>query len=63
MDTVGKPLVYIPPDAKINITNQPMKDIKTKYEKNKMVFDREKVKEFVKGVYGSTDEHSPKLQP
>lgn len=58
----SKPLVYLPADAKLNITNQPMEEIKTKYEKNRMVFDKEKVNKVVKGIYGSSDEHSSKLR-
>ena len=63
MEEVGKPLVYIPLDAKINITNKPMEDIKTKYEKNRVVLDKEKVKKVVKGIYGSPEKYSTKLQP
>jgi len=63
MEEIGKPLVYIPSDAKINTTNKPMEDIKTKYEKNRVVLDREKVKEVVKGIYGSPAKPSAKFQP
>ena len=40
-----------------------MEDIKTKYEKNRVVLDKEKVKKVVKGIYGSPEKYSTKLQP
>lgn len=61
MNEVGRPLVYIPEDAKINISNHPMEDIKVKYEKSKAILDREKVNDVVKGIYGSSSESSAKL--
>jgi len=47
-----EPFIYIPEDSKINITNQPMPEIKVKYEEERMIFNREKVNEVVKGNYG-----------
>lgn len=61
MDVIGKPSVYIPPEAKFNKSNQPMEEIKTKYEEDRVVFDLAKVKEIVKGIYGNSEDRSSKL--
>jgi len=53
-----KPFVYIPPDAKINIENKPMEEIKTKYEKRRVVLRRKNVNQVVKGTYGTLDDSS-----
>ena len=50
-----KPIVYIPPDAEINIEPKPLSPPKTRYEKNKVVFQREKVKKIIKGIYGQPE--------
>lgn len=44
MDPISKPLVYIPPDAKINIKEEKMPPPKTEYDKRQVVFLREEVK-------------------
>lgn len=55
-DKEAKPLVYVPANAKLNIGSGPMESIKTEYDVRLAVFDREKVKEIVKGIYGSSGE-------
>jgi len=50
-------LVYIPPDAKINIDGQPMDAPKVKYEKRKKRFNLEETKKVVGGRYGRNARH------
>jgi len=47
MESKSKPLVYIPPDAKINIKNDNLPPPKTKYDKRQVVLSREEIKEKV----------------
>ena len=50
-----KPIVYIPIDAEINLETQPLPPPKTRYEKTRATFDRDKVKKIIKGRYGQPD--------
>ena len=47
-----KPVVYIPPNAQINIESTNMESPKTKYERHRVTFDRNAVKKLTKGEYG-----------
>jgi hypothetical protein len=47
MEAESKPLVYIPPDAKINIKDNNLPPPKTKYDKRQVILSREEIKEKV----------------
>jgi hypothetical protein len=47
-----KVIVYIPPDADPNFTNQPSEPPRTKYERRKYSLNRREVKDLTKGKYG-----------
>lgn len=46
---------YVPPDADINFSNNPLPPPETKYDKDIMIFDMDSVKKIVKGNYGKRD--------
>lgn len=52
MKKILKPLAYVPDNAELNFSNQQSKPPKTKYEKRKKTFTRDKVNKLVKGKYG-----------
>jgi hypothetical protein len=54
----SKPSVYIPEDAKLNITDKPMPPPTTLYERTRQTIEREVVKDIVKGKYGSENENT-----
>jgi hypothetical protein len=56
MSKENKPLVYIPPGAKINVENKNDDPPPTRYERRKFVFQIDNVKKFVKGFYGKRDD-------
>jgi len=45
IDRISKPLVYVPDGAKINLTNDNLKPPPVTYEKRKVVFNRDEVKD------------------
>jgi hypothetical protein len=45
MEAEPKPLVYIPPNAKINVKNDKLSPPKTKYDKRQVVLSREEIKD------------------
>jgi len=49
----SEPVVYIPPDARLNFNTINETPPKTKYDKRQVVFGREEVKKIAKGKYGS----------
>jgi len=46
------PVAYVPENADLNFSAQSNKPPKTKYEKRKVVFGKEEVKNLTKGKYG-----------
>ena len=46
---------YVPPDAEINFSSNPMPPPPTKYDKRMVVFNEEEVKKLVKGNYGKEE--------
>ena len=52
----NRPLVYIPPGAKINIENINDKPPPTRYERNRWILDINGVKKFVGGIYGKNED-------
>ena len=51
-----EPLIYVPPDAKINLENKNIKPTETEYESRRATFDVDAVKNLTKGKYGKKKE-------
>lgn len=51
-----QPYVYIPEGAKINVENKDMLPPPVEYESRKKIFDKDAVKQVVKGTYANKDE-------
>lgn len=54
--TETKPLIYIPPGARINIENQKDTFPNTRYEKRRVIFDINSIRKIVGGRYGKKDD-------
>lgn len=52
----SKPVVYIPSGAKINVENSNDTPPSTKYDHRKVIFDLDKVKKIVRGIYGKRND-------
>ena len=51
-DPVRDPVIYVPPDAKINLENRNLPEPEVEYEIRKQFFDVDAVKDVTKGQYG-----------
>lgn len=56
MSKENKPLVYIPPGAKLNFENTSNEPPPTRYERRRVALDRNKVNKIVKGQYGKSED-------
>lgn len=52
---VNRPLIYIPKDAKINLSNSEQNPPQTKYNSRVKVFNIDAIKKLLKGNYGRND--------
>ena len=52
----GNSVVYTPKNAKLSFENNKMIPPKVRYEHRKVVFDKDKVVNVVKGIYGQREE-------
>ena len=57
---MSNPKVYVPEDAKINLTNEGMSPPTTLYERSRATIGDDIVKDIVKGQYGKKDEEDNK---
>ena len=52
----NRPLVYVPPGAKINVENINDVPPNTLYEKRRVAFNLDTVKNIVRGIYGKRED-------